>query len=184
MESVFGRLTIIGTPFLKRFSPSGSQRSYVSTRCICGTEKDIRVEHIKSGKITSCGCYRNEQNAVRSITHGLCEKSLLYGVWLNMRNRCYRESADSYKNYGGRGITVCEEWRTDYKAFHEWCMSHGYEKGLQIDRENNDGNYEPNNCRWITPPENAQNTRKSLRLHQVNEIRRLYAAIVNNKHWK
>ena len=87
--------------------------------------------------------------------------------WLQITDRCYREKCKSYKNYGGRGIEVCNEWRSDYKAFYDWSMANGYKEEqtaggvniLSIDRINNDGNYEPSNCRWVTPKQNSNNTR-------------------------
>jgi hypothetical protein len=91
-------------------------------------------------------------------THGE-SKTRLYYVWLSMRNRCYRQGVKGYENYGGRGIEVCEEWRQSYEAFRDWSLSHGYKQGLQIDRINNDSNYSPQNCRWVTHYKNMQNTR-------------------------
>lgn len=83
----------------------------------------------------------------------------LHRIWQDMKTRCYNPKHESYKNYGGRGITVCEEWRKDFTAFYLWAIEHGYDKSLSIDRINNDGNYEPNNCRWATTKEQAKNKR-------------------------
>jgi len=80
--------------------------------------------------------------------HGL-KDTRLFRVWNNMLSRCYNPNATGYKNYGARGITVCDEWRNDFKAFYDWAMSHGYSDDLTIDRINNDSNYEPTNCRWV-----------------------------------
>ena len=88
--------------------------------------------------------------------HGL-RKTRLYGIHNGLLQRCYNPSRPKYKNYGGRGITVCEEWRNNFKAFYDWAMANGYADGLTIDRINNDGNYEPSNCRWVKIKEQAYN---------------------------
>lgn len=80
-----------------------------------------------------------------------------------MKARCYYKGSSSYKHYGGRGITVCKEWENDFPTFYDWAVNNGWEKGLTIDRRNNDGNYTPNNCRFITDKENKQNTRRAKR---------------------
>lgn len=90
-------------------------------------------------------------------THGL-GKPPTYTHWVNMKTRCFNRNNAKYKDYGGRGIKVCEEW-LDFKNFHEWAMSHGFEPGLSIDRIDNDGDYEPANCRWITMAAQAANKR-------------------------
>ena len=87
--------------------------------------------------------------------------SKLYRVWHNMKTRCYNKREKSYINYGGRGITVCDEWVNDYLKFHRWAHDNGYREELTIDRKNNDGNYEPSNCRWSTHMEQQQNTRQT-----------------------
>lgn len=95
----------------------------------------------------------------------------LYSVWVDMRDRCRREKSMAYKNYGGRGITVCEEWQ-DFNVFRQWAINAGYRKGLMLDRKDNDGNYEPGNCRWATRKEQNNNRRGSkLTERQVLEIR-------------
>ena len=83
--------------------------------------------------------------------------SRIYNTWLHMKGRCYRKTDDHYKHYGEKGITMCDEWKNDFKAFHDWSMSNGYADNLTIDRINNDGNYEPSNCRWVTMKEQCNN---------------------------
>ncbi len=85
----------------------------------------------------------------------------LYNLWITMIHRCEDAKREKYKDYGGRGITVCEEWH-DASAFMDWAFANGYEEGLQIDRIDVDGNYEPNNCRWVTPKENSRNRRNTV----------------------
>lgn len=86
-------------------------------------------------------------------------KSKLYDVWYQMKKRCYRKENSNYKYYGERGITVCDEWKKDYKAFKSWAIANGYKEGLTLDRINSNGNYEPSNCRWATIEEQARNMR-------------------------
>jgi len=102
--------------------------------------------------------------------HGLYSNPL-YVVWRNMLDRCYNKKNISYKNYGGRGISVCDEWRKSVVPFHKWCVDNGWEKGLQLDRINNDGNYEPSNCRCVSPKENMRN-RSSNRILEINGERK------------
>jgi hypothetical protein len=95
----------------------------------------------------------------RGVTRG-SRKTPLYSVWTNMRARCSKPNYRYYHNYGGRGIRVCKEWDCSFEAFQSWAFSNGYCSNLQIDRINNNGNYEPNNCRWVTREQNMANTRK------------------------
>lgn len=92
--------------------------------------------------------------------HGL-KHHPLYDVWGKMKSRCYKPNDKDYSDYGGRGITVCMEWKEDFKVFYDWCMANGYEKGLEMDRRENDGNYSPDNCRFVTRSQNMRNTRRN-----------------------
>ena len=92
--------------------------------------------------------------------HGL-KKTRLYGIWLQIKNRCFNSNTGRYKDYGGRGITMCEEWRNNFQTFYDWSMSHGYSDELTIDRIDNNGNYEPSNCRWVTVKIQNRNARSN-----------------------
>lgn len=93
--------------------------------------------------------------------HGLSNEKL-YRVWNSIKCRCYNENTHNYNNYGGRGIKMCEEWRNNFQNFYDWCLLNGYREGLSIDRINNNGNYEPLNCRFVDDIKQANNTRKNV----------------------
>jgi len=115
---------------------------------------------LSSGHTKSCGCLRRELILKSNFRHGY-RKHALYTVWLNCKARCYYPKHKSYKNYGGRGITVCTEWRNDSAAFIEWALTNGWKKGLTIDRRNNDGNYTPQNCRFVSRYTQSNNSRNN-----------------------
>ena len=150
----FGRLTVI-----KRVENDKSGFSQWLCKCDCGNEKIVRATSLLKGEIVSCRCYQREAIAKSTIKHRMIHTPL-YNIWLNMKNRCNNPNNKSYKHYGGRGIKVCDEWQNDYMSFYTWCMAHGYKKGLSLDRINNDGNYEPTNCRWVTQQVQLNNTRR------------------------
>jgi hypothetical protein len=97
-------------------------------------------------------------------------RTKIYKVWAAMKQRCGNENDKSYNNYGGRGITVCDEWREDFQAFYDWATANGYKEGLQIDRVDNDGDYEPGNCQWTTKKINLRNKRQSVFIEYNNEV--------------
>lgn len=126
--------------------------------CDCGNKVVAVAQDIKKGHTKSCGCL-----ILESITkHGL-HGHPLYSVWRNIINRCNYNNKNNknYKHYGGRGIKICDEWLNDFQVFYDWCVNNGWKSGLEIDRRNNNGNYEPSNCRFVTRKQNCRNTRVS-----------------------
>lgn len=129
-------------------------------KCDCGNYHTVVAYSLKSGNTKSCGCYNIEVAIKSNTTHGQ-RKTKLYGVWCAIKRRCYKANDKRYYVYGERGIRVCSEWLNDYQTFCDWAMSNGYAYGLTIDRIDNNGNYEPNNCRWVTPQQQQRNKRNN-----------------------
>ena len=141
--------------------------------CRCGTIKNIRGSYLTSGHTKSCGCLSVEMTNNRNRTHGL-RNHPLYRVWYSIKARCYNPKRERFKDWGGRGITMCEEWRNNFKAFYDWAMANGYKEGLQIDREDNDGNYTPENCRFVTAKVNSNNRRTPITNTSGTEYLQIY----------
>ena len=151
----FGRWTVLGeSP--KRDS-SGGDCYYC--KCDCGNGKEVPIQALRKGDSQSCGCYNHDIITKFGESH---YKEPLYRVWARMKDRCFNKNDKAYENYGGRGISVCEEWTGSYLTFREWAMSSGYQDGLWLDRVDNDGWYCPGNCRWATPREQQRNKRTNV----------------------
>lgn len=155
----FGRLTVI------EFVPNNKPNSYWKCRCDCGRMVIINAGELKRGSTNSCGCLRRERaiilNKTQNRIHGLY-KTKLYRKWEKMKTRCYNKNNNFYKDYGGRGITVCEEWKNDFKAFYDWSLEHGYKEGLSIDRIDVNGDYCPANCRFTDIKTQNRNKRNNI----------------------
>lgn len=151
MGQKYGMLTVVG------MKTNHNGRLWYCV-CDCGKSKEKPVSgyELRSGIRTNCGCMSNSWKSNRK--HGQYNTKL-YKVWSAMKHRCGNKNDPAFSNYGGRGITVCEEWM-EFVPFMDWAHSSGYKTGLTIERINNDGNYEPKNCEWISKPKQSSNTRR------------------------
>lgn len=167
----YGRLTILSAVREKRGNDKHN-KIYVTCECECGTIKDYRYQHLQKGSIQSCKCLLRESASINNCTHN-SSNTRLYNIYNHMKNRCYNKNDLRYKDWGGRGITICDEWLNNFAAFQEWALSHGYQDDLTIDRIDNDKNYCPENCRWTTYKKQANNKRNNYYITINNETKTL-----------
>jgi hypothetical protein len=154
----FGRLTVID-----RAQSSRHGHPCWLCRCRCGVEKVVRQQGLMDGTSQSCGCLGRERRAEKCTTHGHARRNNWtpeFRAWRSAINRCCNPNDKNWHNYGGRGITICERWRCSFQAFFE-DVGAKPSPGLQIDRIDNDGHYEPGNVRWTTPQQNTANSRRA-----------------------
>lgn len=150
-----------GKLVVEKYLRTENGKSYWLCRCDCGNYCEAFTGMLNSGIKKSCGCLKIDR--AKEVRHGDAikgsEYNNLYKVWGTMKRRCSTDKEDSYRNYGARGISVCDEWMNDYAKFKEWAIKSGYKKGLTIDRIDVNGNYCPENCRWLTKKQQSRNKR-------------------------
>ncbi len=150
-------------------------QSMVLARCDCGTERILSLTSITKGESKSCGCVRNKKLSEMKTTHGLCRHPL-FKVWCKMRRRCYDKNIESYPYYGGKGVTVCDIWRDDFKSFYDWAIVNGWQKHLFIDKDIIPYKlgilgliYSPETCCFVTRKENMRMRSNSIRVNYKGE---------------
>lgn len=148
----FNDLTVVKEMDSKKL-PSGQTNRVFLMRCKCGKEKEIRLVHFVRGRIKSCGCAMAGKTGTGVYDE---KRERIAKVWRQMNNRCSEGWIESHLYYD-KGISVCDRWANDFWEFHKWALANGYKKGLHIDRIDNSKGYFPENCRWVTPMENANN---------------------------
>lgn len=170
----FGKLTVI-----KRLENNYHGNTTWLCKCDCGNEIKVLGYRLTTGQTKSCGClkskYKGKQKRIRDIIHSR---------YHNMKQRCYNPNEKAYKNYGGRGITVCEEWKQSFEPFYDWAICNGFKEYLTIDRIDNNKGYSPENCRWITRKEQNNNFRKNRLITYNGETKTMaqWAEILNIKY--
>ena len=166
----FGRLVVVSRAS-DYVTPKGQRKTRWLCNCDCGKEHITTATNLQTGKTQSCGCWSNEdRRRTRHKKHGGFG-TRLYRIYRGMWQRCYDFKVSQYPRYGGRGITICDEWLGEkgFETFREWALNHGYKETLSIDRVDNDKEYSPNNCRWATNKEQMNNRRCNVFLEMDGE---------------
>lgn len=167
-----GRLTVIS-----RAENTRQNKAQWLCKCDCGNRIVVSRRHLKDSSTNSCGCLQREVAKTTRTLHGQ-KNTRLYRIWVGIKDRCLNPNSKYWDRYGGRGISVCEEWKV-FSKFYDWAISNGYQEHLTIDRINNDGWYSPQNCRWATYSEQENNRSNNVHVtidgatHTVAEWSRL-----------
>lgn len=163
----FGRLTVI-----ERVENAKDGQACWLCQCECGNTKIVRAGDLRRRNTKSCGCIKREQSIQQLTIHGLAH-TRIYKIWSDMKARCSNPKDTHFREYGERGITVCNEWKNDFMSFYNWSMKNGYTDKLTLDRIDNNKSYSPNNCKYATRREQANNRRSNHFLTFNNETHSL-----------
>lgn len=159
----FGRLTV-----LECVGRDNNGNALWRCKCDCGKENIVDGCRLRKGNTKSCGCYNIYRTKICNSTHKK-SKTRLYAVWGGIKARCSNPKCEAFKNYGGRGIKFCKDW-VFYENFEKWALNNGYSNNLTIDRIDNNGNYEPDNCRWVTIKKQCNNRRNNRHIEYNGKI--------------
>lgn len=155
----FGRLKVLSR-VENKITSQGKKQSMWLCQCRCGKTCIVSYHSLSTGNTKSCGCLEFDIKSKIHKTHGM-KHTRLYGIWCAIKKRCLNKKDINFIYYGGRGITICDEWKNDFKTFYDWSIANGYKENLTIDRIDVNGNYEASNCRWATYKEQNRNKRNS-----------------------
>lgn len=169
----FNKLTIV-----KRVNNDKHGNSCWLCKCDCGNTTIVPANELKRDGVKSCGCFRKQFAKQRASAIKLHKKhgkqqTRLYNIWAGMKQRCYYRYSIGYKNYGGRGITICDEWLNSFENFYIWAIQNGYKDNLTIDRINVNDNYQPSNCQWVDNLEQQNNRRNNIKIFYSNKTQSL-----------
>lgn len=166
----FNRLTVLGLSTRR-----SGRKTYWVCKCNCGNNKVVRSDSLKDGSVKSCGCLKEEQDALNlTANHSHLEsRTVLHNRWLSMKARCFNVSNSRYSRYGGRGITMHKQWVDSYESFRDWALDNGFDKSLTIERIDNDGNYGPDNCTWIPMKEQANNRSTNVNIEYLGRTQNM-----------
>ncbi len=164
---IFGRLTVI-----KKVGLSKNKFVLWLCKCACGNKIIVTSNNLRTGNTQSCGCLATELRRKNLLKHGL-RNTRIYSIWKGMKQRCCNKNSTKYKDYGARGIIICQEWLNNFICFYNWALKNGYADNLSIDRIDANGNYEPLNCRWVTLKEQNNNRRSNNNITIWNKTQNL-----------
>lgn len=160
----FGDLTVVNL-----YGKTERKRCLWNCLCECGNYKIVPTASLKSGHVKSCGCFiKGERKRNGYQVKHKWSRTKLYACWISIKHRCSNPKFPAFKHYGGKGIIICKEWEFNFEAFKDWSLANGYQEHLTIDRKDSNKNYEPDNCRWATWVQQANN-RSTNKFYLVKE---------------